>query len=121
MSPSDALLNASVRAHLHLTDLAGLVAEPTPKPSGGIGGEVPKPSAPSWINTAAIVGFLVFVASLLLIVLGLRLTAKSGKGNVKDAASQSAVAGIGVFWIVVGITGAAVTIVATSVGFAINN
>lgn len=106
---------------MHLTDLTGLVAEPTPKPSGGIGGDVPEPTAPSWINSGALVGALVFVACILIIVLGISQLGRSKKGNVKEAASQSAVAGIGIFWIVVGITGAAVGIIATTVSFATNN
>lgn len=52
-------------------------------------------SVPSWLNTAAIVGFCVFLASMLSLFLGLSMMSQSKKGNLKQAASQSGVGLIG--------------------------
>lgn len=94
-------------------------SDPTPSTGGGGGGlgDVQAPSAPSWLNTGAIIGIALFLACLLLMVLGISQIGRSRKGNVKEAASQSAVAGIGVLWIVIGITGAAIGIIAGTVSY----
>ena len=62
-------------------------------------------SVPSWLNTAAIVGFCVFLASMLSLFLGLSMMSQSKKGNLKQAASQSCVGLIGLSWVALGIGG----------------
>lgn len=96
----------------YLDSLAAQVvaADPTPgAPSGG--GSIVEPNPPSWLNSAAVVGFLVFVFGLLIIVMAVRMMAKSNKGDVKGAASQSAVAGIATVWVIIGVAGMAFTMV----------
>ena len=62
-------------------------------------------SAPSWLNTAALIGILVFGATILSIFLGLVIMSQSKKGDLKKAASQSGVGLIGLFWVALGIGG----------------
>lgn len=62
-------------------------------------------SVPSWLNTAAIVGFCVFLASMLSLFLGLSMMSQSKKGNLKQAASQSGVGLIGLSWVALGMGG----------------
>jgi len=74
-------------------------------------------SAPSWLNTAAIVGFFVFLASVMALVLGLSLMGQSKKGDIKGAAAQSGVGLLGLIWIALGVGGTIVTIAAATLGF----
>lgn len=62
-------------------------------------------SVPSWLNTAALIGILVFGATILSIFLGLVIMSQSKKGDLKKSASQSGVGLIGLFWVALGIGG----------------
>ena len=62
-------------------------------------------SVPSWLNTAALIGILVFGATILSIFLGLVIMSQSKKGDLKKAASQSGVGLIALFWVALGIGG----------------
>lgn len=77
-------------------------------------------SVPSWLNTAAIVGFLVFLASVLAVLLGLSMMSQSKKGNLKQAASQSGVGLLGLLWIALGVGGAIITLAAGTIAFFVN-
>lgn len=72
---------------------------------------------PSWLNTAAITGFFVFIASMLALLLGLSMMGQSKKGNLKQAASQSGVSLLGLFWVALGVGGTVVTLAAATLGF----
>ena len=74
-------------------------------------------STPSWLNTAAIVGFCVFLASMFALFLGLSMMGQSKKGNLKQAAAQSGVSLLGLFWVALGVGGTVVTIAAATLGF----
>lgn len=74
-------------------------------------------SAPSWLNTGAIVGFCVFLASLMALLLGLSMMGQSKKGNIKEAAAQSGVGLMGLIWIAVGVGGTVVTLAAGALAF----
>ena len=74
-------------------------------------------STPSWLNTAAIVGFCVFLASMFALFLGLSMMGQSKKGNLKQAAAQSGVSLLGLFWVALGVGGTIVTIAAATLGF----
>ena len=74
-------------------------------------------SAPSWLNTAAIVGFCVFLASMMALVLGLSMMGQSKKGNIKEAASQSGVGLLGLIWVALGVGGTVVTVAVATLGF----
>lgn len=74
-------------------------------------------STPSWLNRAAIVGFCVFLASMFALVLGLSMMGQSKKGNLKQAASQSGVSLLGLFWVALGVGGTVVTLAAATLGF----
>ena len=74
-------------------------------------------STPSWLNTAAIVGFCVFLASMFALILGLSMMGQSKKGNLKQAAAQSGVSLLGLFWVALGVGGTVVTIAAATLGF----
>ena len=82
--------------------------------------DVPDSKAPSWIATASIVGIIVFVASLIMMWVGISLLAKSKKGDLSGAAKTTAVGGIGLVWLVLGATGGAIGIVSTTVAFVTN-
>lgn len=70
---------------------------------------------PSWLNTAAITGFFVFIASMLALFLGVSMMGKSRKGNLKEAAAQSGVSLIGLFWVAIGVGGTVVSLAVTTV------
>lgn len=74
-------------------------------------------TVPSWLNTAAIMGLAVFVASLLLLFLGLAVLSKSHKGDLKGAGKQLGVGFIGILIVALGAGGAAITIAAATLGF----
>lgn len=74
-------------------------------------------SAPSWLNTAAIVGFFVFLASVMALILGLSLMGQSKKGDIKGAAAQSGVGLLGLIWIALGVGGTIVTVAAATLGY----
>ena len=74
-------------------------------------------STPSWLNTAAITGFMVFLASMFALFLGLSMMGQSKKGNLKQAAAQSGVSLLGLFWVALGVGGTVVTIAAATLGF----
>lgn len=74
-------------------------------------------TTPSWLNTAAITGFFVFIASMLALLLGLSMMGQSKKGNLKQAASQSAVSLLGLLWVALGVGGTLVTLAALTLGF----
>ena len=74
-------------------------------------------STPSWLNTDAIVGFCVFLASMFALFLGLSMMGQSKKGNLKQAAAQSGVSLLGLFWVALGVGGTVVTIAAATLGF----
>lgn len=74
-------------------------------------------NVPSWLSTGAIIGFFVFLASVLAIVLGLSMMGQSKKGDMKGAAKQSGVGLLGLLWIVLGVGGSIITIAAATVGF----
>ena len=74
-------------------------------------------TTPSWLNTAAIVGFCVFLASMFALFLGLSMMGQSKKGNLKQAASQSGVSLLGLFWVALGVGGTIVTLAAATLGF----
>lgn len=74
-------------------------------------------TTPSWLNTAAIVGFCVFLASMFALFLGLSMMGQSKKGNLKQAASQSGVSLLGLFWVALGVGGTVVTLAAATLGF----
>lgn len=95
-----------------LTQLAVSVAAATP---------VPTATYPSWLKIASITGLVLGIAMLLLMLFGAGLIAKARKGNISQAAQGSAVAGIGLFWIIVAATGAAIGIVGGSIGFAVSS
>lgn len=91
-------------------------ASPTTPAGGGSGlrdqnGNLIKQQAPSWLNSQIVIGTLLFVVMLLLAWLGIKMMAKSEKGDVKKAANQSAVAAIGLFWVVVAFGGLALVII----------
>ena len=74
-------------------------------------------TTPSWLNTAAIVGFCVFLASMFALFLGLSMMGQSKKGNLKQAASQSGVSLLGLLWVALGVGGTLVTLAALTLGF----
>ena len=74
-------------------------------------------TTPSWLNTAAIVGFCVFLASMFAFFLGLSMMGQAKKGNLKQAASQSGVSLLGLLWVALGVGGTVVTIAAATLGF----
>ena len=74
-------------------------------------------SVPSWLNTAAIVGFLVFLASMFAFFLGLSMMGQAKKGNLKQAASQSGVSLLGLLWVALGVGGTLVTLAIATLGF----
>ena len=74
-------------------------------------------SVPSWLNTAALIGILVFGATILSIFLGLVIMSQSKKGDLKKAASQSGVGLIGLFWVALGVGGTIVTLAIATLGF----
>ena len=74
-------------------------------------------TTPSWLNTAAIVGFCVFLASMFALFLGLSMMGQSKKGNLKQAASQSGVSLLGLFWVALGVGGTVVTLAIATLGF----
>ena len=74
-------------------------------------------TTPSWLNTAAIVGFGMFLASMLALFLGLSMMSQSKKGNMKQAAAQSGVSLLGLFWVALGVGGTVVSIAAATLGF----
>ena len=74
-------------------------------------------TTPSWLNTAAITGFFVFLASMFALLLGLSMMGQSKKGNLKQAAAQSGVSLLGLFWVALGVGGTIVTLAATTLGF----
>ena len=74
-------------------------------------------STPGWLNTAAIVGFGVFLASMFALILGLSMMGQSKKGNLKQAASQSGVSLLGLLWVALGVGGTVVTIAIATLGF----
>ena len=74
-------------------------------------------STPTWLNTAAIVGFCVFLASMFALFLGLSMMSQSKKGNVKQAAAQSGVSLLGLFWVALGVGGTVVSLAAATIGF----
>ena len=74
-------------------------------------------TTPSWLNTAAITGFFVFLASMFALFLGLSMMGQSKKGNLKQAASQSGVSLLGLFWVALGVGGTVVTLAAATLGF----
>ena len=74
-------------------------------------------TTPSWLNTAAIVGFCVFLASMFALFLGLSMMSQSKKGNMKQAAAQSGVSLLGLFWVALGVGGTVVSIAAATLGF----
>lgn len=74
-------------------------------------------TTPSWLNTAAITGFFVFLASMFALLLGLSMMGQSKKGNLKQAASQSGVGLIGLFWVALGVGGTLVTLAIATLGF----
>jgi hypothetical protein len=92
---------------------AALAAAPYANP-------LPDAQAPSWLKVAAIAGLIVSIASIVLMVFGLGLTMRAKKGDLKGAARSSGVAGIGLFWIVLGVTGVALGVVSGSVSFFVN-
>ena len=69
-------------------------------------------SVPSWLNTAAIVGSCVVVASMFSLFLGLSMMSQSKKGNLKQAAAQSGVGLLGLFWVALGVGGTVVGLAA---------
>ena len=69
-------------------------------------------SVPQWLNTAAIVGFCVFLASMFSLFLGLSMMSQSKKGNLKQAAAQSGVSLLGLFWVALGVGGTVVGLAA---------
>ena len=73
-------------------------------------------TTPSWLNTAAIVGFCVFLASMFALFLGLSMMGQSKKGNLKQAASQSGVSLLGLLWVALGVGGTVVTIAIATLG-----
>ena len=74
-------------------------------------------TTPSWLNTAAITGFFVFLASMFALFLGLSMMSQSKKGNMKQAAAQSGVSLLGLFWVALGVGGTVVTLAAATLGF----
>ena len=74
-------------------------------------------TTPSWLNTAAIVGFCVFLASMFALFLGLSMMGQSKKGNLKQAASQSGVSLLGLLWVALGVGGTLVTLAIATLGF----
>ena len=74
-------------------------------------------ATPSWLNTAAITGFMVFLASMFALFLGLSMMSQSKKGNMKQAAAQSGVSLLGLFWVALGVGGSVVSIAAATLGF----
>lgn len=82
---------------------------------------VPTATYPSWLKIASITGLVLGIAMLLLMVFGASLVAQAKKGNIRAAAAGSAVASIGLFWIIVAATGAAIAIIGGSIGFAVSS
>lgn len=80
----------------------------------------PKPDAPDAINTTAIWAIVMFVAGLLVAWLGLSLLGRSKKGDLSGAAKSSGVAGIGLFWVILGVAGLATGLVLSITEFFIN-
>lgn len=80
---------------------------------------LPTASYPSWLKIAAWTGLVLGFAMLLLMIFGTGLIMKARKGNISSAAQGSAVAGIGLFWIIVGATGAAISIVSGTIAFGV--
>ena len=81
---------------------------------------MPGATAPSWIKIAAITGVIVAITGIVLMIFGLGMTARAKKGDLKGAARSSGVAGMGLFWIVVGATGIGFGVLSTSIAFFVN-
>jgi hypothetical protein len=101
------------RMHAALIEAAAAVA-PFADP-------LPGAQSPSWLKIGAIIGAIVAFAGIVLMIFGLTLTARAKKGDMKGAAKASGVAGIGLFWIVVGATGIGFGIISTTVAFVVNS
>ena len=79
------------------------------------------PQVPTWLNSTALTGFLVVAAMILMAVTGLVILAKSGKGDMKKAASQMGTAMIG--GVMIGfalLTGVAWLVIQSTVTFFVN-
>lgn len=72
------------------------------------------PSAPPWINVSAVTGLIVFIAMLLLAITGLVIMSRSGKGDMKRAASQMGVAMIGAVMLGLALVGSLIWVVIQS-------
>lgn len=65
----------------------------------------PATGGSGFLNSGSIKGFLIFIASVLLIVVGIRLFAKSDRGDVKGSLGTGLVVVVGAAIIALGVTG----------------
>lgn len=84
-------------------------------------GGVPKPEAPSFLKTGGIYGILAFVATVIIIWIGIKIMTKSDKQKVGKSMETGANIGIGLVLVVIGFIGAGLTIVASMLGFFTNS
>ena len=66
----------------------------------------PGPASPSFINGKSIQGILIFVVSLLLFIVAIKLIAKSDRGDVKGAMNTGIVVAIAAVVFALGVTAA---------------
>ena len=79
------------------------------------------PQVPTWLNSAALTGLLVFTAMTLMAVTGIVIIAKSNKGDMKKAASQMGTAMVGGIMVGVSlIAGVAWLVIQSTVTFFVN-
>ncbi len=78
---------------------------------------VPQPSAPSFMKTGGVYGILAFVATVIIIWVGIKIMTKSDKQKVGKSMETGANIGIGLVLVVIGFIGAGLTIVASMLGF----
>ena len=79
------------------------------------------PQVPTWLNSTALNGLLVFTAMTLMAVTGIVIIAKSNKGDMKKAASQMGTAMVGGIMVGVSlIAGIAWLVIQSTVTFFVN-
>ena len=80
------------------------------------------PQAPSWLNVTALTGIIVFSAMILLAITALIIMGRSGKGDMKKAASQMGAAFIGMVLLGLALGGALLwAVVQGTVKFLVND
>ena len=81
------------------------------------GADIPKPQAPSFLNTAAIFGLVIFVAIVISLFIGTKVIGKADKQKVNQSAATGANVLIGWGIIIAAMVGVLATWLASALGF----